>query len=194
MKVLFLVDSNLKSLKVGLGCSKIRPYLRVDGVVLRLFVADNMPSNKYIMERDFTDVVVNLGINHAKFGPRRMIGGKDAIVRFFQDVRERLPSVRCYYLKSPPSVDPQISANVAQFNKMVVDGVRSSNVAVIDMPSLLYGEAGCLKARYASEWTTKLHYTDEAKGMVVSKISRWLELVSGTKIGRDRTRKRKARS
>ncbi len=68
-----IVDSNLKHVRLGRGCPKIKPYIRCDGRLYCPYVISEpgkrgMPTVDTLREQGFTDIVIARGMNHSRQG------------------------------------------------------------------------------------------------------------------------------
>ena len=175
MNLLMVVDSNLMSVTIGKKCEKLRPYIRCAGEVVTVFTVWNqekpLPTLTQIKEKGYTDIVVNLGTNHIKLDAKNYTAAAKILISYYVRIREEMPGVRCYYLKTPPAVSERLSKNAEQYNTLVIGGVADYEVTVIDIPQQMISSNGCLKAQYDNDSNKplqkRLHYTKEGKSLVM---------------------------
>ena len=180
MKVLLLVDSNLKRLKVGKTCPKEIPYFRCDGDNLCLYkVVPNhrsWPTLALINQQRYTDIVVALGMNHCKILNDCGESQGQAVADLFEFYQKVLChasiNVRMYFVEVPPSVDSRINDNIQRYNSTMCMMLSKSKVNIVHVPKQFYAEDGTLKTEYArnSELRSdyhgqKLHLSDEAQNL-----------------------------
>ena len=185
MKVLLLVDSNLKRLKVGKNCPKHVPHFRCAGDNECVYKVDLnhrlWPSLDMIKQKQYTDIVIGLGMNHCKIlndsGESQGQAISD-LFGFFQDML-RQKDVRLYFVKVPPSVDSRINDNIQRYNRTMCMLLSKYKVTIVHVPEQFYAEDGTLKIEYAraSELRTdfhgqKLHLSNDAQNVLCYVIQR----------------------
>lgn len=184
--LLMLVDSNLKRAKVGRNCPKTPPYFRCAGDVICTYTVNlgmrTWPSVEMIKERQYTDIVIALGMNHCKqlndYGESQGRAISE-LVGFYQDLRRYVPMARLYYVEVPPSVDSRINANIQRYNRTMCMMLSSIRVTVVTVPEQFYAEDGTLKLEYARPRELlpgfrgqMLHLSDDAQNIYGYAIQR----------------------
>ena len=185
MKVLLLVDSNLKRLKVGRSCPKLVPYFRCAGDNECVYKVDlnhrSWPSIEKIRQRQYTDVVIALGMNHCKILNDDGESQGRAVSELFEFYLEMLrqTEVRLYFVKVPPSVDSRINDNIRRYNSTMCMLLSKYKVTIVHVPEQFYADDGTLKTEYAraNELRTdfhgqKLHLSNDAQNVYCYVIQR----------------------
>jgi hypothetical protein len=120
--LLLLVDSNLKRAKVGRRCPKQAPYFRCNGDVNCIYKVDKShaawPSVAYIREKQYTDIVIALGMNHCRIlddNGESQGRAVSELFGFYQELQHCVPMARLYFVKVPPSVDTMINRNIQRY-------------------------------------------------------------------------------
>lgn len=168
VKVCFIVDSNLKDLRIGKGCARIKPYIKCDGRVYCPYVVNNksrqMPTVKEIQEQEFTDIVIALGMNHCKLGAENQEKALLDLADLFRHFRNSLHQVRLYHVLVPPSLSTRINNNIIRFNKTIQLLLNNvSGLKVIRIPTALYAHTGVLSVAYARLSETVAGFPDGKK-------------------------------
>jgi hypothetical protein len=190
-----IVDSNLKHVQLGSNGRKgNRPYLSCPGDVFCVYKVDptckDWPSIPLIQEKQYTDLVIALGINHCC----RSITSQDKAIsdlrNLFTEYRRSLPNVRLYFVHVPPSLNTRTSVNAKRFNDSMTAILQSLNVQAVEVPERLFTVAGTLDPLYArsSELAPqfphdrKLHLNREGQRMVVYRIKRTLSVTANMRM------------
>ena len=184
-----IVDSNLKHVRLGINSRQgnvPKPYLRCPGDVFCVYKVDqthrDWPSISFIQEKQYTDVVIALGINHCCHGSASQDKAISDLQNLYTEYRRSLPGVRLYFVNVPPSLNLRTSLNAIRFNSQMAMILQSLNVPVVEVPGILFAGDGTLDPAFARSneleqgfpHNRKLHLNREGQSMVVYKIKRTL--------------------
>ena len=196
LKICLIVDSNLKSIRLGKACPKVKPYIRCDGRIYCPYKVvepgtGQMPTVAEIQENRFTDIVIALGMNHCRYGGEDQGKAIGDLYHLFKVYSRISPGVRLYHVLVPPSLSVRINENITRFNKtMSVMLTSIQGLTTVRVPPILYAHTGLLNVAYARHDETitgypddkKLHLNDEGRSMVVYRIIRAVSRTANKRI------------
>ena len=186
LRICLIVDSNLKTIRIGKTCPKVKPYIRCDGRVYCPYKVvkpgdREIPTVAEIQEERFTDVVIALGMNHCRYGGEDQGKAIGDLYHLFKVYSRALPGVRFYHVLVPPSLSERINDNITRFNNtMSVMLTSIKGLTTVRVPRVLYAHSGLLSLAYARFCETvagfpddkKLHINDDGQSKVVYCIIR----------------------
>ena len=165
LSTLFLVDSNLKYLHIGapyiykksktiISCNTL--YLRCNGDVKVVYVVNEKDKDWPKIESlsKYTDVVIALGINHAKFNRHGSIKASKELAAIVDRYRLSFPSLRIHIVPSLPSLNEETTRCSEIFNDTFVNSIKA-DVHIVNLPRELKitsgAKKGCLNEQFARE-------------------------------------------
>ena len=191
-----IVDSNLKGIQIGHTGFKVAPYIRCSGKVYCPYTVEprsvHWPTVDDIRSKQYTDIVIALGINHCKLRDTEQpwVGSANLLCDLFMQYISELPGVRLYCLAVPPSLSRYTNENVIIFNSIVKSRLVRTSVVMVSIPSRLYGTDGLLNHEYARESEMgrgfpdhkKLHLNAMGVAILTHCICRKVRTVSGLRL------------
>ena len=195
MNVCLVVDSNLKTVNIGVRTQRIKPYIRTNGQIYCTYVIDNKspswPRMDEIRERRYTEIIIALGINHCKVGEDNQGRAILELIEIYRRYLREIPGIRIYHVMVPPSLSIRINGNIDRFNKTMALMLQSiPQIVIVTMPPVLYAESGLLCENYARSNEKlpgfpdrkKLHLNAEGVIKIVYRIIRAISITTGKRI------------
>ena len=129
-----------------------------------------------LIKTGITDLVVALGLNHAKMGWSETDNAVDRLVKYYRLIKRGIPALRLYYVEVPPSLSRITSLRALMMNRWMAGPCSELGVRVVNVPKAIIREDGsqCLNLEMAVEGELdrdevhQLHYNMVAKKLVCS--------------------------